>query len=135
MKAADKLARSNWQQRVTALDEAKYVCYDERTSTMLGETAQMLKGDLRNLREAAGRIPDRERKLLKEFKGIGEVGVDVFFREAQVARTELFPFADRKALEGARALGLPSDLSSLATLVPGHHSRGSSPRWCEPGSS
>ena len=41
-------------------------------------------GDLRNLREEAGCKPDKERKLLKEFKGIGDVGVGIFFREAQV---------------------------------------------------
>jgi hypothetical protein len=43
-------------------------------------------GDLRNLRKSAapGGRPDpaRERKLLKEFKGIGDVGANIFFREA-----------------------------------------------------
>lgn len=70
-----KLAASTWKQRVEALDAASYVRYDERTATMLGETAQMVlddyRGDLRNLREAAGRVPSRERELLKKFKGIG----------------------------------------------------------------
>src|SRR5258708_27350877 len=37
-KTPEQLARSTWEQRVAALDEAKYVRYDERTSTMLGET-------------------------------------------------------------------------------------------------
>jgi len=56
---------------------------------MLGETAracvERYDGDLRRLREAAGREPERERELLQEFKGIGGVGADIFRREAQVA--------------------------------------------------
>src|SRR6266536_2852789 len=42
------------------------------------------------------------------------VGVDIFFREVQVAWEELFPFADRRALEQAERLGLPGDARALA---------------------
>jgi len=119
----EKMAASTWEQRVRALDEGGYVRYDERTSKMLGETSQLLidmyQGDLRKLREAAGRDPKRERKLLDQLKGIGEVAVNIFFREAQLAWPELYPFADQRTLECARALGLPGDPSSLATLVRG----------------
>src|SRR5215217_5544480 len=63
------------------------------TSRMLGDTCAILLdrygGDLRRLREDAERDPRRERTLLKEFKGIGDVGVDIFFRDAQVASSEL----------------------------------------------
>lgn len=58
------------------------------------------------MREEAGREPERERKLLKEFNGIGDVGADIYFRKAQVAWEELFSFADRWALEWAKELGL-----------------------------
>lgn len=118
-----KLAESTWRQRVEVLDRASYVRYDERAATMLGEAGQMAideyGGDLRNLREKAERIPERERELLKEFKGIGDVGVGIFFREVQIVWAELFPFADPKALEAARALGLPRDAAGLAHLVRG----------------
>ncbi|HTS78246.1 MAG TPA: hypothetical protein VMG40_18690 [Bryobacteraceae bacterium] len=64
---AQKMAASTWDQRVRALDEGGYVRYDERTSAMLGEMADQLMqtygGDLRRLREAAGRDPVREREL------------------------------------------------------------------------
>ncbi len=120
---AEKLAATTWEQRVHVLDEAGYVRYDERTSTMLGQTAELLieryRGDLRNLRDAAGADPAVERRLLKEFKGIGEVGVDIFFREAQVAWPELFPFADDRVITAAKALGLPADANALARLVRG----------------
>jgi len=121
-----KMAKSTWEQRVKALDEGGYVRYDERTSTMLGETAQVIidkyGGDLRRLREAArtggGRAdPARERALLKEFKGIGEVGADIFCREAQLVWPELYPFADDKILETAKQLGLPPEPRRLADLV------------------
>jgi len=119
----EKLAASTWEQRVRALDEGGYVRYDERTSTMLGETAQMLidvyQGDLRRLREAAGRDPGRERKLLDQFKGVGEVAVNIFFREAQLAWPELYPFVDARTLASAKALGLPADPAKLAASVRG----------------
>lgn len=101
----EKMAKSTWQQRMKALDEGGYVRYDERTSTMLEQTAQMViqkyGGDLRNLRQAAGADSARERKLLKEFKGIGDVGANIFFREVQLAWPELYPFADDRILETA----------------------------------
>ena len=86
---------------------------------MLGDTAKMLldkyQGDLRRLRAAAERDPGRERALLKECKGIGDVGADIFCREAQIAWNELFPFADRRALETAGRLGLEDDAARLAS--------------------
>jgi hypothetical protein len=116
-----KLAASTWKQRVAALNDAGYTRYQERTATMLGDMAELLldryRGDLRRLREAAGRDPRRERSLLKEFKGMGDVGVDIFFREAQVGWEELFPFADRRALDAAGRLRLGKDPKALVTLV------------------
>ncbi len=117
----ERMAATTWEQRVQALDQGGYVRYDERTSNMLGETAKMLmdlyQGDLRKLRAAAGRDPARERYLLDRFKGIGDVAVNIFFREAQLAWPELFPFADEKALVSAKKLGLPADPEKLAALV------------------
>lgn len=118
-----KMAATTWNQRVKALDEGGYVRYDERTSTMLGETAQMAidlyQGDLRKLREQAQSDPAIERKLLKQFKGIGDVGVNIFFREAQVAWPELFPFADEKVLASAKRLHLRANTKALRGLVRG----------------
>jgi hypothetical protein len=42
------------------------------------------------------------------------VGVDIFFREAQVAWAELFPFVDRRVGQAARRLGLGPDPRALA---------------------
>src|SRR5918996_2518835 len=119
--SAQKMANATWEQRTRTLNQAGYARYDESTSRMLGDTAEMLldkyQGDLRRLRDAAGRDPGRERTLLKECKGIGDVGADIFCREAQVAWDELFPFADRRALEAAGRLGLEDDAARLAGRV------------------
>src|SRR6266542_952864 len=62
----------------------------------------------------AGSDPNRERALLRQLKGLGNVGIDIFFREVQVAWDELYPFADERALGEARQLGLPGDAKALA---------------------
>jgi hypothetical protein len=115
---ADKLAATSWSERVRVLNRHGYARYDERTASMLGDACQLLldryRGDLRRLRSAAGRDPRQERRLLKQVKGLGDVGVDIFFREAQVAWEELFPFLDRRAAQAARRLGLDADPKALA---------------------
>jgi len=119
---AAKMAAATWEERTRTLNRAGYARYDESTSRMLGDTAEMLQdkyqGDLRKLRDAAEREPPRERTLLKECKGLGEVGVDIFMREAQIVWCELYPFADGKALQSAATLGLDDDPRALADRVP-----------------
>lgn len=107
--------------RARVLNESGYARYDERTSSMLGEMADKLLedygGDLRKLRAKAEQDPAKERRMIKSFKGIGDVGVDIFFREAQIAWDELYPFADQKALNAARQLGLGDDAEALSQLA------------------
>ncbi len=117
-----KMAAVSWEERVKVLNRSGYARYDESTSRYIAEATRLLLdrygGDLRKLRKAAGRDPARERELLKEFKGIGEVGADIFLREVQLAWEELYPFADKRALETACRLGLGEDIQVLARLVP-----------------
>ena len=118
----DKLSSSSWEQRVKVINRSGYARYDERTARMLGESADLLHdrwhGDLRRLRDEADRDPGAERRLLKELKGIGDTGVDIFFREVQGEWGELYPFVDRRAADSAARLGLPKDAGKLADLVP-----------------
>jgi endonuclease III len=117
----EKMVAASWEERTRTLNRSGYARYDERTSRMLEDTARLIldryQGDLRNLREASGRNIDRERQQLKEFKGIGNVSVDIFLREVQVAWDELFPFVDERARQNAKELGLPTDAQSLLELV------------------
>ncbi len=120
---AQRMAEASWEERARVLNESGYARYDERTSTMLGDTAELLldrySGDLRRLRDEAGCDPAKERRLLKQFKGIGDVGVDIFFREVQRSWSEVYPFADRRPREAAGRLGLPEDVAALARLARG----------------
>ena len=119
--SVEKMLAASWEERVRVLNRSGYARYDESTSRMLGETSQLLLekygGDLRRLRAQARRDPKEERRLLKECKGIGDVGVDIFFREVQGAWEELFPFIDARAKEGADQLGLPTSADPLRALV------------------
>ncbi|UIJ71704.1 hypothetical protein [Aurantimonas sp. HBX-1] len=118
---AERMAEASWTERVRILNRNGYARFDEKTSTFLKDMAdrclEAYGGDLRKLREAAGRDPAAERRLLKEFKGIGDVGADIFFREAQLAWDELYPFADARALEAGRRLGLGANAAELAAHV------------------
>jgi hypothetical protein len=71
-------------------------------------------GDLRGLGESHD--VDAARKLLKEFKGIGDTGADIFLREVQDIWTWVRPFFDDRATAAAKELGLPSDGDDLAKL-------------------
>jgi endonuclease III len=116
-----RMLEAGWAERARALNLAGYARYDESTSRMLGDTAALLlhryHGDLRKLRERAEKNPAAERRLLHEFKGIGEVGADIFCREVQGVWDELYPFADKRALAAAERLGLADNAPGLAELV------------------
>ncbi|RLL65698.1 endonuclease [Streptomyces sp. Z26] len=117
---ARRMAGATWQQRVDALGAGGYRRYDERTSTQLGEGAELLRdrygGDLRRVREAGVREVPR---LLREFPGIGPTGVDIFLREVQGVWPEFAPCFGAKARDGADRLDLPRTDARLARLVPG----------------
>ncbi|MFH9011444.1 endonuclease [Streptomyces sp. NPDC017943] len=116
-----RMSAASWQQRVDALGRGGYRRYDERTATQLGDAAELLNdrwgGDLRKLRrEADGEVAEL-RRLLQEFPGMGPAGADIFLREAQGVWSELAPFLDPKALQGAERLGLPLDSERLVALA------------------
>ncbi|SDC03409.1 hypothetical protein [Ruegeria marina] len=115
---ADRMAQSSWDDRVEVLNRAGYARIDARTARMLGETAERAQdeyeGDLRKLREASGRDPEVERAALRAFKGVGDVGADIFFREMQMVWSEHYPFLDRMARNAAKRLGVPETPDTLA---------------------
>jgi endonuclease III len=118
----EKMAQASWQDRVDLITWHGYKRYDERTSTMLGKTAELVldkyKGDLRKLREEAKRQVRREHQLLQQFSGIGPVGADIFLREAQLVWDENYPYADRRVIQSARRLRLGTSAQALPKLVP-----------------
>lgn len=118
MRDPRSMADASWQQRVDALGHGGYRRYDERTSTLLGRGAELLLerygGDLRRLRDE----PDPKKALL-DIPGIGPTGADIFLRDVQGVWPEFAPYIDRKALDGARRLGLPASPEKLGGLVQG----------------
>ncbi|MEX0803886.1 MAG: hypothetical protein WD688_11300 [Candidatus Binatia bacterium] len=102
----ERMAQASWQDRVDVITWHGYKRYDERTSTMLGNTSKLLigkyNGDLRKLRDDAERDVKREHRLLQQFSGIGPVGADIFLREVQLV-WETYPYADKRVIQSARA--------------------------------
>ncbi|WP_030372618.1 hypothetical protein [Streptomyces rimosus] len=117
MRTARRMKDATWQQRVDALGEGGYRRYDERTATQLGDGAELLLdkygGDLRRMRDAADGDTGRLRSLLREVPGLGPAGTDIFLREAQAVWTDLAPYLDAKAMQGAERVGLPSSPDAL----------------------
>ncbi|MFI8230280.1 endonuclease [Streptomyces sp. NPDC085900] len=116
-----RMAAAGWQRRVDALGRGGYRRYDERTATQLGDGAELLTerwgGDLRRMRKAADGDVAELRRLLQEVPGLGPAGADIFLREVQRVWPEVAPFLDRKALDGAARLGLPTDPGRLTALA------------------
>jgi endonuclease III len=115
------MAEAGWQDRVDALGRGHYRRYDERTATMLGDSAGLLtdrwRGDLRRLRaEAAGQTAAMT-SLLTSFPGIGQVGASIFLREIQDIWPEVCPYVDVMTTRGARKVGLTAQPDELAKVL------------------
>ncbi|MFH9478493.1 endonuclease [Streptomyces anulatus] len=123
MRTPRRMADATWQQRVDALGQGGYRRYDERTSTQLGEGAQLVldvwKGDLRRLRAEADGDGEVVRAGLRRVQGIGPAGADIFVREVQNLWPETGFWVGAKGLQGAERLGLPTSPDTLAEVARG----------------
>ena len=117
----ETLKKSTWEERTEVLTEGGYTRYREKTATALGELAEFIereyKGDLNNLLKRANSSPATVRKLLQEIKGIGNVGVDIFFDTAQHVWPSLGPFIDSRSLDTAERCGLGRDVNAMWEAV------------------
>lgn len=57
------------------------------------------------------------RELLKEVKGLGDVGADIFVDAAQGVVPSLAPFVDSRSVKTAEAIGLDGDVEVMFELV------------------
>lgn len=109
---------------IRAFGRAHYVRYDESSATRLADIAAAVRddygGDLRRL--ATGDVRSTIR-LLKQFKGIGDTGADIFLREVQDVWTWVRPYFDKRASTAARQLGLTTDPEKLGALAPRNNAK------------
>lgn len=107
---------------IAALGRGHYVRYDESTATRLREMGERVEseyqGDLRKLAQRADGDPAAAARLLEEFDGIGPVGAEIFLREVQDVWTWLRPYLDKRARQGAEALGVPAESEKLEKHAP-----------------
>ncbi|KAI9757361.1 MAG: hypothetical protein M4579_003475 [Chaenotheca gracillima] len=117
----ETLKQSSWEDRTKLLTESGYTRYREKTATGLGELADFISkeydGDLNNLLKRADSNSDKVRTLLKEIKGLGEVGVNIFQDTAQGVWPCLTPFIDPRSLETAKQIGLGEDVTEMFKAV------------------
>lgn len=122
LRTPDAVLAADRSQMIDAFGRASYARYDESSATRLTEMAQTVHddygGDLRRLGES--RDVATVRRLLQQFKGIGDTGSDIFLREVQDTWTWVRPYFDERARDTAKDLGLPGDAAELGRLAGGH---------------
>ena len=116
----EKMRDADRQDVFDALDRAKFLSKDQTTDALqqgADLVADRWSGDLRRMRSEADGDVETLRGLLTETPRLGPVGSDIFLREVQQVWPEFRPHLDGKAVDGARAMGLPDDPRTLAGLV------------------
>jgi endonuclease III len=118
---------SDRRSMIAAFGRAHYVRYDESSATRLTDIADRVQhdyaGDLREIAARSKHSIDAATRMLKQFKGIGDTGADIYLREVQDVWTWVRPYFDERATAAAKALGLPSDPDKLGALAPGANAR------------
>jgi endonuclease III len=99
LKTPKAVLAANRDTMIKAFGRAHYVRYDESSATRLADIAAMIRddygGDLRALADT--RDLRTVKRLLKQFKGIGDTGADIFLREVQDVWTWIRPHFDQRA--------------------------------------
>lgn len=112
---------------IDAFGRAHYARYDESSATRLTEMAQRVvdeySGDLREIARRGSEDVDATKRMLKQFKGIGDTGADIYLREVQDVWTWVRPYFDKRATRTAKSLGLPGDPVELGALAPRANAR------------
>ncbi|ETW21770.1 endonuclease [Mycobacterium gastri 'Wayne'] len=118
---------SRRQTMIDAFGRAHYVRYDESSATRLTEMAERVRdefrGDLREIARRSDHDLPKVKRILKQFKVIGDTGADIFLREVQDVWTWARPYFDDRATAAAQELGLPTDPAKLSALAAGANAR------------
>lgn len=110
------------QTMIDAFGRAHYARYDESSATRMSAIATAVcdeyGSDLRRLAEQSGHDTTEAKRLLMQFKGIGDTGADIFLREVQDTWPWARPYFDDRARSAAADLGLPDTPEELGRLAP-----------------
>jgi len=104
----ERILEAGWDRLVQVLDSGGYVRYDFSTASNLLKIMEDLiekYGDLEGLHEESSDPEDLEKRL-REFKGFGPVGVNIFLRELRGRWEKAKPKPSRMAVETAQRIGL-----------------------------
>ena len=104
----DAILDAGWNHLVEVLDSGGYARYDFSTATNLLEIVRTLKenyGNLEKLHEESSNPADLESRL-KEFRGVGHVGVNIFLRELRGIWEKAKPKPSQMAITTAKKIGL-----------------------------
>lgn len=127
LKTPKAVLNADRQTMIEAFGRAHYVRYDESSATRLTEMAhrvvEQYSGDVREIPRRTSANVDATKQMLKQFKGIGDTGADIFLREVQDVWTWVRPYFDKRAIRMARELGLPGDPDKLGALAPRANAR------------
>lgn len=112
---------------IEAFGRAHYVRYDESSATRLADMADRVRddysGDLRRLADRSRHDVAAAKRMLKQFKGIGDTGADIYLREVQDVWTWVRPYFDDRTTGTAKQLGLPAEPAKLGFLAPQANAR------------
>lgn len=115
------------QTMIRAFGRAHYVRYDESSATRLTDMAKRVSdefsGDVREIAQRSRHDIGAAKRILKQFNGIGDTGADIFLREVQDVWTWVRPYFDKRAIAGAKKLGLPANPTELGRLAPRSNAR------------
>jgi hypothetical protein len=102
---------------IDATTAMRAVRHDESSATRLVEMAERVRdeypGDLRELAQSSRHDVAAVAEKSKRFKGIGDIGADIFLREVQDVWTWVRPHFDDRATAAAKRLGLPAQPAKL----------------------
>ena len=104
----ESILAAGWDRLVQVLDSGGYVRYDFSTASNLLRIMGELKekyGDLEGLHRESKSPIDLERRL-REFKGVGPVGVNIFLRELRGIWEKAKPKPSRMAIKTGQRIGL-----------------------------
>jgi len=115
----ERIIARGWSRLVESLDRGGYVRYDFSTADDILALSDLLMrsydGDLNRLHDQAKDPADLEARL-KEFRGVGDVTVNIFLRELCGVWEKASPLPGKHVILAARNLGLVKSARPVEAL-------------------